>query len=375
MADLLHHEAAGGIVLIGSAILALIVANSAIATTYEAILHAYIGGLSVLHWINDGLMTLFFLLVGLEIKRELLAGELRTWSDRALPGAAAVGGMVVPALIYVLCNLGSPATLSGWAIPAATDIAFALGILLLLGSRVPVSLKLFLTTLAILDDLGAVAIIAVFYTAQLSLPMLALSAVLVGILFGMSRLGVTKLWPYVAVGAVVWSCVLQSGVHATVAGVVVAATIPLTNGSESPLRRLEHALHPWCAFLVLPVFGFANAGVSLAGLGIAMLVEPVTLGIMLGLFLGKQIGVVGGVWVATRLGIARTPAGAGWMQIYGVALLCGVGFTMSLFIGLLAFGDAKALEAPTKIGVLAGSLLSTIAGSAVLLRAPNRTRS
>lgn len=352
-----------------SAILALIVANSPLASSYRAALHFDLGGLSALHWINDGLMAVFFLLVGLEIKRELLDGELRTWPSRLLPGIAAAGGMAVPALVYVACNLGSPATLRGWAIPAATDIAFALGVLMLLGSRVPVSLKLFLTALAILDDLGAVAIIAVFYTAEVSPAMLGLAAGTVALLFGMNRAGITRLWPYSVIGLALWFFVLRSGVHATIAGVLLAAAVPLRRSHDSPLHRLEHALNPWCAWLVLPLFGFANAGVSLAGFGVAMLSENVTLGILLGLFLGKQIGIFGAVWLAVRAGWARRPAGASWMQVYGVSILCGVGFTMSLFIGLLAFPASAGLETATKIGVLAGSLLSMAAGAAVLAAA------
>lgn len=363
-----------------SAALALIVANSPIAKTYFAALHAHLGPLSVLHWINDGLMALFFLLVGLEIKRETLDGRLRTWPDRILPGMAALGGMIVPALVYAAVNWSSPETLRGWAIPAATDIAFALGVLALLGRRVPVSLKIFLTALAIIDDLGAVLIIAAFYTSGLSLPMLAGAGVTLALLIGLNRAGVARLWPYLLLGAVLWVFVLKSGIHATIAGVLLALTIPLRlsagrpDDPESPLHRLEHALHPWSAYLVLPVFGFANAGVSLAGFEPAMLLDPVTLGVALGLFVGKQIGVFGFVLACVKSGLAKRPAHAGWGQIYGVSLLCGVGFTMSLFIGLLAFADAPALEAETKVGVLAGSIACILAGAAVLLLASSKAR-
>ena len=368
----LCHGASGGIVLMASAVLALLVANSALAPVYSATLAAYVGGLSVLHWINDGLMAVFFLLVGLEIKRELLDGQLRSWGHRILPGVAALGGLVAPALVYGAVNASSPDTLRGWAIPAATDIAFALGVLAMLGSRVPVSLKVFLTALAILDDLVAILIIAVFYTADLSPMMLGLAAVVFAALVGMNRAGVRHLLPYLLLGALLWFLVLRSGVHATVAGVLLALTIPISSSpgspddAASPLHRLEHSLSPWSAFLVLPVFGFANAGVSLAGFATPMLLEPVTLGVALGLFLGKQVGVFGCVWLTVRLGWAQRPAHASWRQIYGVALLCGIGFTMSLFIGILAFADAPAFEAATKIGVLLASVASMLVGVLVL---------
>ncbi|RVU15818.1 Na+/H+ antiporter NhaA [Methylobacterium oryzihabitans] len=373
---LLTSSAGGGLVLMASAVLALVVANGPAGDAYAHALHAYLGPLSLLHWINDGLMAVFFLLVGLEIKREFLDGGLRTWPDRALPGIAALGGMVAPALVYVALNLGTPATLRGWAIPAATDIAFALGVLALLGPRVPVSLKIFLTALAILDDLGAVLIIAAFYTADLSLPMLGLAAGIVAMLAILNRTGQRNLGPYLVLGAALWFAVLRSGLHATVAGVVLALAIPLRaspgrpDDAHSPLHRLEHALQPWVAYAILPVFGFANAGVSVAGLGADALLAPVTLGVAAGLFLGKQVGVFGGVWLAVRLGLAPRPAGASWRHVYGVALLCGIGFTMSLFIGGLAFAGMPELEAETKLGVLAGSLLSTIAGALVLAGAP-----
>ncbi|MCA0421393.1 MAG: Na+/H+ antiporter NhaA, partial [Proteobacteria bacterium] len=297
--DFLHSEAAGGIVLMVVAALALVVANSPAAPLYFGVLKSYVLGLSVLHWINDALMAVFFLLVGLEIKREMLDGQLSSWARRALPGFAALGGMIAPALVYVGFNLGSPDTLRGWAIPAATDIAFALGVLSLLGSRVPASLKIFLTALAILDDLGAVIIIAVFYTAELSGIYLGLAAATLVALVALNRLGVMRLAPYLLLGAALWYFTLKSGVHATLAGVALALTIPLTpsparpDSTTSPLHRLEHGLHPWVAFLIIPIFGFANAGVSFTGLGLSTLGQAVPLGIMLGLFLGKQIGVFG----------------------------------------------------------------------------------
>ncbi|MFE1602622.1 Na+/H+ antiporter NhaA [Methylobacterium sp. ID0610] len=370
--SLLASSAGGGVVLMASALLALIVANGPLGETYAHALHAEIGPLSLLHWINDGLMAVFFLLVGLEIKREFLDGGLRTWPDRALPGIAALGGMIAPALVYVALNWHTPATLRGWAIPAATDIAFALGVLALLGARAPVSLKIFLTALAILDDLGAVLIIAVFYTADLSWPMLGLAAGILAMLFTLNRVGSRRLGPYLILGAALWLVVLRSGLHATVAGVLLALAIPCRpspgrpDDTHSPLHALEHALQPLVAYAVVPIFGFANAGVSLTGLGLGVLLAPVTLGVALGLFVGKQIGVFGGVWLAVRTGLAKKPAGATWQHVYGVALLCGIGFTMSLFIGALAFASRPDLEAETKLGVLVGSLLSSLAGALVL---------
>lgn len=379
----LKSEAAGGVLLMVSAALALIIANSPVAPLYFAALGSYVAGLSILHWINDALMAVFFLLVGLEIKREFLEGQLSSWSRRALPGIAALGGMVVPALIYLALTRGDPVAMRGWAIPAATDIAFALGVLALLGSRVPVSLKIFLTALAIIDDLGAVVIIALFYTSNLSLPMLGLAgACIVGLLV-LNRLHVTKLWAYLALGALLWFFVLKSGVHATLAGVALALTIPIGDGSDSdepehsPLHTLEHWLHPYVAFLIVPIFGFANAGVSFAGMTPASALAPVPLGIALGLFVGKQIGVFGFSWVAVKAGLAAMPAQANYAQLYGVALLCGIGFTMSLFIGALAFPGHPELGDATKIGVLLGSVVSALLGAAVLRlagrgRAPER---
>jgi NhaA family Na+:H+ antiporter len=376
----MRSEAAGGIVLMAVSVLALVVANSPAAPLYFGALKNYVLGLSVLHWINDALMAVFFLLVGLEIKREMLDGQLSTWARRALPGFTALGGMIVPALIYTALNLSSTESLRGWAIPTATDIAFALGVLSLLGARVPVSLKIFLTALAILDDLGAVIIIAVFYTADLSGLYLSLAAATLIALASLNRFGVTRLSVYLLLGLVLWFFTLKSGVHATLAGVALALTIPLTpswakpDDAASPLHRLEHALHPWVAFLIIPIFGFANAGVSFDGLGLSALTAPVPLGIMLGLFIGKQLGVVSFGWLAVRAGLADLPAHASWRQFYGVALLCGIGFTMSLFIGLLAFPTSAALQDQTKIGVLAGSLLSGMAGFLLLRFLPEQKR-
>nr|WP_188312052.1 Na+/H+ antiporter NhaA [Salinarimonas soli] len=374
--SLLDSEAAGGVVLMAVAAVALVVANSPLAPAYFGGLKAYVGGLSVLHWVNDALMAVFFLLVGLEIKREFVDGQLSTWPRRLLPGIAAAGGMIAPALIYSAFTMGDATGLRGWAIPAATDIAFALGVLALLGSRVPVSLKVFLAALAIMDDLGAVIIIALFYTANLSLPMLGAAAGALGVLVVLNRARVSNLAPYLVIGALLWFLVLKSGVHATIAGVALALTIPVRRAPgrpddpHSPLHRLEHALHSWVAFLVVPVFGFANAGVSLSGVSLATVLSPVPLGIALGLFVGKQIGVFGFAAVAIKTRLVDMPAHATWAQLYGVSLLCGIGFTMSLFIGLLAFPTDPAMQDAVKIGVLMGSVLSAIVGAAVLRFVP-----
>ncbi|GBU17370.1 pH-dependent sodium/proton antiporter [Methylobacterium sp.] len=369
---MLTGEAGGGLVLMAAAALALVVANSGAADAYNRALHAYLGPLSVLHWINDGLMAAFFLLVGLEIKREALDGRLRTWPDRALPGIAALGGMAVPALVYVALNRGD--TLRGWAIPSATDIAFALGVLALLGRRAPVSLKVFLSAVAIVDDLGAVIIIALFYTGGLDPWMLGLAGALLAVLFAMNRARVSALPPYLLLGLVLWVLVLRSGVHATVAGVLLALTIPIRpspgrpEDAASPLHRLEHALTPFVTYAIVPVFGFANAGVTLIGLSPSALLHPVTLGVALGLFLGKQAGVFASVRLAVAAGLAARPAGASWTQVYGVGVLCGIGFTMSLFIGGLAFAPGLN-ETEVKLGVLAGSLASGVLGALILLSA------
>ncbi|RUV39566.1 Na+/H+ antiporter NhaA, partial [Mesorhizobium sp. M1A.T.Ca.IN.004.03.1.1] len=324
---------------------------------YFAALHAYLGPLSVSHWVNDGLMAVFFLLVGLEIKREMLDGQLSTWPRRVLPGIAAAGGMVFPALVYVLVNRDNQAALPGWAIPTATDIAFALGVLSLLGSRVPASLKVFLTALAIIDDLGAVIIIALFYTSGLSLAYLGAAFAVIAVLIVLNRMRVMNLLPYLVLGAALWVLVLKSGVHATLAGVALALTIPLERSpafghdvEHSPLHRLEHGLHKLVPFIVIPIFGFANAGVSLGGLSVAALVEPLTLGVAAGLVVGKLVGVFGASVLAIRLGLADLPANAGWLHMIGISLLCGIGFTMSLFIGLLAFANDAALQDAVKVG-------------------------
>ena len=366
----LASEAAGGLVLMAAAACALVVANTGLAETYVHALHAPLGPLSVQHWINDGLMAVFFLLVGLEIKREALDGGLRTWPDRALPGIAALGGMAVPALVYLAFNAGT-GTARGWAIPAATDIAFALGVLALLGRRVPVSLKILLSAVAIVDDLGAVVIIALVYTGGLDPTMLGLAASVLAVLVGLNRAGVAALTPYLLLGLVLWVLVLRSGVHATVAGVLLAMTVPIRpspgrpEDATSPLHRLEHAITPFVAFGIVPLFGFANAGVPLLGLSPGALLDPMTLGVAGGLFLGKQVGVFAALRLAVSLGLARRPGGATWRQVYGVAVLCGIGFTMSLFIGALAFTDA-AHETEVKLGVLAGSLLSGLVGAVIL---------
>jgi NhaA family Na+:H+ antiporter len=368
-----QSDSAGGVVLIVAAIAAIIVANSPLQSVYADTLHSVILGLSVSHWINDGLMALFFLMVGLEIKRELLIGSLATWRDRALPGFGAVGGMLVPALFYVAINWGNPGTMAGWAIPAATDIAFALGVLSLLGPRVPVSLKIFLAALAILDDLGAVIIISLFYTSDLSIPMLLASFAVLGVLVAMNKMGQKRLLFYAIGGCALWFLVYQSGVHATLAGVALALCIPLrdpkTDVEQSPLVVLEHGLKPWIAFAIVPIFGFANAGVSLTGFSLSTLLSPIPLGIALGLFFGKQIGIVALSVLAIKTGVAQLPDRSNWLQLYGVALLCGIGFTMSLFIGSLAFPGAPELVDQVKVGVLVGSILSGLAGAAVLLLA------
>jgi NhaA family Na+:H+ antiporter len=376
--EFLHLESAGGILLMLAAVLALVLANSPLHRLYDWFLQIpleiRVGALHIgkplLLWINDGLMAVFFMLVGLEVKREMLEGQLRGLSRIALPGAAAVGGMLVPAGIYVLINRGDAAALNGWAIPTATDIAFALGVLALLGSRVPASLKLFLMALAIFDDLGAIVIIAVFYSGDLSTASLIAAAVGLVVLLALNRAGVTRPAPYILVGIFLWIAVLKSGVHATLAGVALAFAIPLKPqpGNEAPLlRELEHALHPWVAFIILPLFAFANAGVSVTGMGPSTLLGPVPLGIALGLFIGKQVGVLGFSWLAVKTGMARLPEDAGWGGVYGIAILCGVGFTMSLFIGSLAFEHGGPEYAVVnRVGILVGSLASAVVGYAVL---------
>jgi NhaA family Na+:H+ antiporter len=374
--DFLKWESAGSVVLLGAAVLAMVLSNSPAAGLYDALLHLPFGvtlgsvGLTkpLLLWINDGLMAVFFFLVGLEIKREVLEGELSSLSQLALPGLAAIGGMMAPALIFIAFNWPHAENLAGWAIPAATDIAFAVGILGLAGTRAPLSLKIFLLALAILDDLGAIIIIAVFYTADLSLLSLALAGMAGLVLALLNRCNVQSLAAYVLVGVVMWVCVLKSGIHATLAGVVLAFAIPLRNPKapdESLLRRCEHALHPWISFAIMPIFAFANAGVSLAGLGAKQLLDPVALGIAGGLFIGKQVGVFALVWLCVTLRLGKLPQGANWGQIYGVSALTGIGFTMSLFIGSLAFEDPARASA-VRLGVLGGSILSAMLGFIVL---------
>jgi NhaA family Na+:H+ antiporter len=362
-------DAAGAIVLLAATIAALLVANSPLAPAYLATLHHAVGGMSVHHWIDDGAMALFFLLIGLEVKSEFVSGHLSTWGERIMPGAAALAGMVVPACLYLLVNMGTPANLRGWAIPAATDIAFALGILALLGSRVPTSLKVLLTAIAVIDDLLAILVIAVFYTGQIALlPLLAAGAGL-GVLVVLNLSGVRSLVPYLLIGIGIWYGVLLSGVHATLAGVAVAFTIPLRTGDgRPPLKRLEHALQPWSSFLIVPAFGFANAGIAFGGMVAADVISPLPVGIMLGLFLGKQIGIFATIRGLVTFRLAEAPKNANWAQVYGMAVLCGIGFTMSLFIGGLAFADAPHAMDSVKIGVFAGSILSGIVGWMILRR-------
>ncbi|MEI4486807.1 Na+/H+ antiporter NhaA [Frigidibacter sp. MR17.14] len=382
---MLKHDAAGGIALMISAALAFIVANSPLFPVYDHILHLYAAvtidgeglSLSILHWINDLLMAIFFFLVGLELKREMLEGKLKNPADVILPGMAAVGGMVVPALIFVAFNLSSPDTIGGWAIPAATDIAFAVGVMALLGKRVPASLKIFLLTLAILDDLGAILIIAFFYTAELKTTYLALSLIPIAGLWLLNHRGAHRVAPSLLLGVLLWIFVLKSGIHATLAGVITAFFIPLKDRhGRSPLHALEHGLSPYVFFLIIPVFAFANAGVVLKGMQLSDLFAALPMGIAAGLFLGKQIGVFGVTWLMVKTGLARLPAGATWVQVWGVACLAGIGFTMSLFIGSLSFSDA-ALMNEVRMGVLLGSLLSAVVGFVLLRMAPQakeRTR-
>jgi NhaA family Na+:H+ antiporter len=378
--EFFEMEAAGGVMLIVAAALAILVANSPLAAHYQAFLDVHLAirldSLAIdkplVLWINDGLMAVFFLLVGLEIKREFIAGELSTRAQAGLPFIAALGGMAVPALIFAAINMHQPANLNGWAIPAATDIAFAISALSLVSSRVPLSLKVLLTAVAIIDDLGSIIIIAVFYTADLSVLSLTLAGLaLIGLVL-LNVFNVDRLAPYVLLGAVLWVCVLKSGVHATLAGVALAMAIPLrpaVPGGSSMLKRCEHSLHPWVAFGILPLFGFVNAGVSFAGMGWHSLIDPLTLGIAAGLFVGKQIGIFGATWASIRIGLASKPDGATWAQIYGIALLCGIGFTMSLFIGGLAWPHTD-YDAQVRLGVIVGSLLSALLGVAWLAALP-----
>jgi NhaA family Na+:H+ antiporter len=378
-------DAADALPLLGATVLALILANSPLGGAVQAALHATVGGTilgldlakTVEHWINDGLMVIFFLLVGMEIKREVVEGELSQLSTVALPIAGALGGIVLPAAIYVAFTHRDPVALHGWAIPSATDIAFAVAVLSALGKRVPLGLKLFLLTLAIVDDLAAILIIATFYTADLSALSLMLAGLCLLALLALNLAGVRRMLPYLLLGVVLWLCVLKSGVHATLAGVALAFLLPLKGGNEPMEERgflkLEHALKPLVSFLVMPVFAFANSGLDLAGVTSAMIVHPVTLGIVAGLFLGKQLGVFAAAWALVRLGWARLPDGASWAQLYGVSACAGIGFTMSLFIGSLAFAGANAgLEPMVRLGVLVASVLSAAVGYGVLRFVPSR---
>ena len=374
--EFLRLESAGGVLLVLASITALVLANSPLAGYYGQLMGSTVTitiegfGVSkpLLLWVNDGLMAIFFLLVGLELKREVVEGQLSSADQIVLPAVAALGGLLVPAAIFWFINRDNPTGINGWAIPTATDIAFALAVLSLLGNKVPASLKIFLTTIAIVDDLAAIIIIAIFYSGDLSTASLGAAAMGIAVLFILNRMGVRRLAAYLLVGAFIWLFVLKSGVHATLAGVIVAAFIPLKSCDDhSPARHLEHILHPWVAFGVLPIFAFSNAGVSFAGVGTDALLGTVSLGIILGLFVGKQLGVFGLTALAIGLGFAKKPEGTNWGMLYGVALICGVGFTMSLFIGGLAFEHGNfALDAAVKLGVITGSLISAVCGYLVL---------
>lgn len=373
--DFLKQESAGGILLIIAAALALIVANSPASEAYFGTLQTKLNvsfgdfeiNKALLLWINDGLMAIFFFLIGLEVKREIIEGQLSSWNQASLPLAAAIGGMALPALVFVAFNYNSPDTINGWAIPAATDIAFALGILSLLGPRVPVAMKALLLAIAVIDDIGAITIIALFYSGELDMQMLLGAAITLGALIVTGRMRIGNSLPYIVMTIIMWVFVLKSGVHATLAGVAAAATVPMVgrNGRRL-LEQMEHGLHYWVAFLIIPIFGFANAGVTLLGLSPADLLQPLPLGIALGLLIGKQIGIVGFSWIAVKAGIAQLPEGVGWRKIHGLSLLAAIGFTMSLFIGNLAFTDPAMIDA-VKVGVLSGSLVAAIGGY-VLIR-------
>ena len=370
-------EAASGLVLLIAAIIALVISNSSFSELYFSTLEQYlfIGinnfglKLSVHHWINDLLMAIFFFFVTLEIKREFIQGELSNLKKALLPIIGAVGGMVIPALVYIAINFGNTETLNGWAIPSATDIAFSLGILSLLGSRVPISLKIFLTALAIIDDLGAILIIAFFYSGDLSISYLSLILISYIFLLVLNKFGVKKFVPYLIIGAFMWFFTYKSGIHATIAGVLLASVIPhrVKDKDFSLLIKLEHAISPYVAFIIMPVFAFANAGVSLVGLSLSSLLQPVPFGILLGLFIGKQVGVMIFSFFAVKIGVAQMPDNSSWLSLYGVSVLTGIGFTMSLFVGNLAFAENIQYIDGVKIGVLAGSLLSTIFGYFILL--------
>ena len=388
--EFIKKESSSGILLIFATIFALLLSNSFLEPFYNAFLHIPVeirfGALSLdkslYHWVNDGLMAVFFLLIGLEVKREILEGHLSSLSQIALPGIAAVGGMAVPAAIYLMFNLGDPIAASGWAVPTATDIAFALGILSLLGKRVPISLKIFLMALAIIDDLGAIIIIALFYTTDLSTLSISVAFAALAVLILLNIFGVSKKAAYIIVGTILWISVLKSGVHATLAGVALAFTIPLNAKSEndkafSPLKEMEHSLHFWVAFFILPLFAFVNAGVNFTKISLDQMAGPVPLGIILGLFVGKQLGVFGFSFVAIKLKWAKLPEGSNWAQLYGVSVLTGIGFTMSLFIVSLAFTDDSLFQFTDKLAILVGSFLSGVVGYLVLriVKAPKETAS
>ncbi len=367
--DFFKMESAGGILLVIAAAIAMTIANTPLGETYQDVLHSYVFGMSVSHWINDGLMAVFFLLIGLEVKRELLEGALKSKETAIFPAIAAVGGMLAPALIYVAFNASDAEAVSGWAIPAATDIAFALGIMALLGKRVPVSLKVFLLALAIIDDLGVVVIIALFYTGDLSTTALLVGFVMTGVLFLLNAKKVTKLTPYMIVGAILWFAVLKSGVHATLAGVVIGFAIPLQgkSGEHSPLKHMEHALHPYVAYGILPLFAFANAGISLEGVSLSGLTSMLPLGIALGLLVGKPLGIFTFSWAAVKLGVAKLPDGINFKHIFAVSVLCGIGFTMSIFISSLAFGNVSPeFDTYARLGILMGSTTAAIIGYVLL---------
>ncbi len=377
--EFIEKESTSGILLILATVLALVFSNTSLSVWYDSFLHLpvgiHVGTLnlekSLYHWVNDGLMAIFFLLIGLEVKREIIEGHLSSLSQVALPGIAAVGGMAVPAVIYLIFNLNHPIAVNGWAIPTATDIAFALGVLSLLGKRVPVSLKLFLMALAIIDDLGAIIIIAIFYTSKLSMLSIAVAAVSLSILITLNRFGISKKAAYFIVGSILWVSVLKSGVHATLAGVILAFTIPLNAKGEnnkpvSPAKEIEHNLHFWVAFLILPLFAFVNAGVNVTQISLNQMSGSVPLGIIFGLFVGKQLGVFGFSWLAIKYKRAEIPKDSTWVQLYGVSVLTGIGFTMSLFISSLAFEDARVFQYTDKLAILIGSFLSGILGYLVL---------
>ncbi|ELG2041106.1 Na+/H+ antiporter NhaA [Vibrio fluvialis] len=368
--DFFKLESAGGILLVIAAAIAMTIANSPLNEIYQGALHSYVFGMSASHWINDGLMAVFFLLIGLEVKRELLEGALKSRETAIFPAIAAVGGMLAPALIYVLFNSGDAEAIQGWAIPAATDIAFALGIMALLGKRVPVSLKVFLLALAIIDDLGVVVIIALFYTSDLSTIALTVGFIMTAVLFMLNAKHVTKLSAYLIVGLILWVAVLKSGVHATLAGVVIGFAIPLkgNKGEHSPLKHLEHALHPYVAFGILPLFAFANAGISLEGVSFSSLASTLPLGVALGLLIGKPLGIFSFSVIAVKAGVAKLPEGINFKHIFAVSVLCGIGFTMSIFISSLAFGSANVdYDTYARLGILMGSTTAAILGY-VLLR-------